>query len=360
MNSLIPVELYYKVYINLCLFVVIFTVLHTLILEKDDFNNIKFINIIGYISLIFLILYIGQRPIHGEFGDTVNYNKSYVAYVHGASIDRANDLGWHLFMKFMAQFVSVHTFFTICSFLYIFPLYKISKKFFDEYWYYCFIMFVVSFSFWTYSVNGVRNGVACSLFLWAISSKENKFLMYTLFLIALSFHKTVSLPIIAYGITYLYNKPKTYFKIWLACIPLSFVIGGVLSIILANLGFGDDRLSSYLTSTQESSGGRFRWDFLFHSSFALASGYYFIVKKEFNDPNYFRLLNTYLICNSFWVLIIKANYSNRFAYLSWFMMAIVVIYPFIKQNFFKDNHAVLGKVIFAYFSFTYLMYYLYY
>ncbi|HMQ45454.1 MAG TPA: EpsG family protein, partial [Mariniflexile sp.] len=69
---------------------------------------------------------------------------------------------------------------------------------------------------------------------------------------------------------------------------------------------------------------------------------------------------TYLICNGFWILVIKANYSNRFAYLSWFMMALVIVYPFLKQTFFKYQYIILGNVILLYFGFTYFMSYIYY
>ena len=180
---------------------------------------------------------------------------------------------------------------------------------------------------------------------------------------ALLFHKTLFLPILAYLATYFYNNPKFYFKGWLMCIPLSLVLGGVWISLFSSLGFADDRLSGYLSSSSEEgtfSATGFRWDFLFHSAFAVFAGWYFVVKRGFSDALYNRLLNTYLICNGFWVLVIRANFSNRFAYLSWFMMAIVIIYPLLKKNFFKNQHALLGNIILAYFSFTYLMFYLYY
>jgi len=358
MNSLIPIDWYYPIYINLCLFLTIFTLVHTFVIEIDSSKNIIFINISGYLLLIFLILYIGLRPIDGIFGDTINYNRGFVDYSNGASIKKVNDLGWHLFMKAAANLMSVHGFFTICSFLYIFPLYKISKTFFEKYWYYAFLMFIVSFSFWTYGVNGVRNGAACSIFLWGICYRNNVLLMSLCFLIATAFHKTLFLPITAFIITYFYNDPKIYLKAWFVCIPISFVLGSFFIFLFTNLGFGDERLTGYLTSTAINTG--FRWDFIFHSGFAVFAGWFFVIKKGFNDTTYNKLLNTYLICNSFWILVIRANFSNRFAYLSWFMMALIIIYPLLKKQFFENQHLMIGKVMLAYFSFTYAMYYVYY
>ena len=169
MNTLIPLEYYYPVYINLCLFLVLFTLLHSAILKMEDSRNVVFLSAFGYVLFVFLVFYMGLRPINIIFGDTVNYNRTFLQYQLGEEITHTKDYGWHLFMKFLSGFLSIHHFFTLCIFLYIFPLYKISKTFFKQYWFYAFLMFVVSFSFWTYGVNGIRNGVACSLFLWGVS-----------------------------------------------------------------------------------------------------------------------------------------------------------------------------------------------
>ncbi len=357
MLSFIPENIYYDLYINFFLLYVLFTLIHTYILKIEDYKNVIFINISGVFLGIFLLIFIGMRPIYGLFGDTLNYNVGFTRYANGAEISKVNDYGWHLFMKLSSSIMTVHGFFTICAFLYIFPLYRVSKAFFKEYWYYAFLMFVVSFSFWTYGVNGVRNGVACSLFLLGLSYRNNILVMILCFLVSLMFHKTLFLPIIAYGITYFYNNPKVFLKIWLICIPLSLVLGGLFISLFASLGFGDERLAGYLTSA---SAGSFRIDFIFYSGFAVFAGWYFIIKKGFHDSLYNQILNTYLICNSFWILVIRANFSNRFAYLSWFMMAIVIIYPLLKRHFFNNHHWMLGKILFVYFLFTYLMYYVYY
>lgn len=360
-NTLVPIDWYYPVYLNLCFFLVLFTLLHTRLLNMNEHKNLVYINFAGYVLLFFLILHLGLRPVSDTFGDTINYYRTFTQYTLGEPIGEVNDYGWHVFMKATASVANIHVFFTICAFIYIFPMYKISKEFFNEYWFYAFFMFVVSFSFWTYGVNGMRNGAACSLFLWGVSFRNNKVFMVICFFIATLFHKTALLPIMAFLATYMYNKPKTYFIIWLVCIPLSLALGSVWISLFASLGFGgDDRLAGYLTSQADDgtfSQTGFRWDFLFHSAFAVFAGWYFVFKRKFEDKMYNQLLNTYLLCNGFWILVINANYSNRFAYLSWFMMAIIIVYPFLKQQFFRNQHFMLGKVMLIYFGFTYFMYY---
>ena len=96
------------------------------------------------------------------------------------------------------------------------------------------------------------------------------------------------------------------------------------------------------------------------SSFPVFTGWYFIFKKNFNDKFYSHIFNIYLVCNAFWILIIRANFSNRFAYLSWFLMSLIIIYPFLKQQFFKKQELVIAKVTLFYYGFTFLMFFVYY
>ncbi|MDG1572733.1 EpsG family protein [Robiginitalea sp. M366] len=364
MFDFISLEAYYPIYINLCLFLVLFSYFHTLVIPASDQRNLIFINTSGYLLLVFLIFYIGQRPISGVyFGDTINYYRAYLNFQHGTYPDKLPDMGWYYLMKFFSKYFGFNTFLTFCSTLYIVPMFFISKKLFQKFWFYAFIMFVVSFSFWTYGVNGVRNGVATSLFLLGVCFRKHILINTLLFLIAISIHKTLLLPCLAYAVTFIFNKPSIYFKGWLIAIPLSLIAGGFWIAFFSGLGFADDRASTYLLEDGlegTSSNIGFRWDFLFHSAFAVFAGWFFVIKKKFKDPFYNRLLNTYLICNAFWILVIQANYSNRFAYLSWFMMAIIIIYPILKGSFFKNQGLIMSNIIAAYFAFTYLMYYIYY
>lgn len=183
--------------------------------------------------------------------------------------------------------------------------------------------------------------------------------MVFFFILGSLFHKTLLLPIIAFALTYVYNNPKTYLKGWLFSIPASLLLGSVFITLFTSLGFGDDRLAEYLTGSIQAD-TRFRWDFLFYSAFPIFAGWYFIVKKQFNDSFYNQIFNTYLVCNAFWVLVIRANFSNRFAYLSWFLMAIIIIYPLLKKQFFNNQQLIIAKVVTAYFAFTFLMFLIYY
>ena len=312
----------------------------------------------GFALVIFVIAYMGLRPISGlYFGDMATYNGYFEEYQNGQSIVATKELFFHYFMKWCSGIMTANFFFLTCAFLYIYPLYLVSKKWFEHYWYYAFLLLVSSFSFWAYGTNGIRNGIAGSLFLLAIS-REKRIWQIALLFIAINFHKTMLLPTLGFIIAQFYNKPKQMILFWLLCIPLSLAAGGFWESLFASLGFEDDRIG-YLTdgnvNDDEFSSTGFRWDFLVYSATAVYAGWYFIIKKGFNDKIYNYLFITYVFANAFWILVIRANFSNRFAYLSWFLMAVVIAYPFLKGNMIKNQSKVFAKVLLLYFLFTFVM-----
>lgn len=364
MIDFIPLINYFDIYIHFCFFLVVANLIHAYVLDINDSQNIVFLRASGVFLMLLIIFYLGLRPISSRyFGDMASYSVYFTKYSFGEPVAVTRDYTFHYFMKFISYFTNVHTFFLLTSIIYIYPMYLVSKKYFGDYSFYAFLMLIVSFSCYTYGTNGIRNGLATSIFLLGICYPNKKVLMGVFFLISVLFHKSLLLPVVAFVLTFFYNDPKTYLKVWLGSIPFSVVLGSVFILIFTSLGFGDDRLAGYLSGQADGGAAAksgFRWDFLFYSSFPVIAGYYFIVKKEFKDYLYNQIFNTYLICNTFWILIIRANFSNRFAYLSWFLMAIIIIYPLLKQRFFENQILVIAKVVTAYFMFTYLMYFIYY
>ena len=326
----------------------------------DDKSNLIFINFFGLINLSLIILHIGLRPISSfYFTDMGTYAQSFRAYASGSQVDKIGDIYFNYFMKWCSSVMSIDAFFFLCALLYVIPLYYATKTLFKQYWFYSFLMLVISLSFWSYGTNGIRNGIATSLFLLAITRK-NKYFLILFIIIAGMCHKSLYIPIIAFLITNYYKNIKNILIFWVICIPLSLALGSFWENFFLKFGFGDEeRLSGYLSGNQDTLDiavkTGFRWDFLLYGFIAVFAGWYFIFKKKFNDPIYNRIYSTFLIVNAFWILVIRANFSNRFAYLSWFMMGIVIIYPFLKNQFFNKQYEIISKIIVAYFIFTFVM-----
>lgn len=347
----IPLELYTPLYH--------YTILMVTLIVFFELNNLGYKKSkIGFLLLGFIILYMGLRPISGRyFGDMGTYATTFQNFQYGDTLSFENDVVFNFFMKFCSQLMSVHFFFLTCAFIYVYPLYLVCKKWFPNYWFYAFLLLVSSFSFWSFGTNGIRNGLATSVFLFGVS-REKRLLQIGFILLAIGVHKSLILPSLGFLVAQFYNKPKVMIAFWTLCIPLSLLAGGFWETFFASLGFEDDRIS-YLTegnvNDDEFSSSGFRWDFLLYSATAVFAGWYFIVKKGFEDKIYFWLFNTYVFANAFWILVIRANFSNRFAYLSWFMMALVIIYPLMKKEMIKNQYKVLARVMLIYFAFTFLM-----
>jgi len=129
------------------------------------------------------------------------------------------------------------------------------------------------------------------------------------------------------------------------------------------LGF-DDRLHHYIandTQAHQFSHTGFRFDFLIYSMMPIILGYYIIYKRGIRDKTYELLLNTYTLSNAFWVMVIRAPFSNRFAYLSWFMYPIVLAYPLFRVNIWGCQQGkILVQIMFAQIFFTWFMDVIYY
>jgi EpsG family len=352
LNTLIPIEFYTQTYYYFVMLLVLVVYAQSGSKVQDGFN------FLGIFSMLLIILYIGLRPISGlYFLDMLTYSQNFERIKDGVDAIESGDLGFDFFVIWCAKVMSVENFFLVCAILYIVPMWVLSKKWFDNQWFYAFLMFVGSFTFWAYGTNGIRNGLATSFFLLALAFIERKVLLLLFLVLSYSFHKSLTIPILAFGIAMYFNDPKKYFYVWLLAIPLSLALGSFWENFFASLGFGDDRIS-YLTDSQDEtvfSGTGFRWDFVLYSATGVFAGYYYIFKKGFTDKVYNSILGTYLISNALWILVIRANFSNRFSYLSWFMLGLIIIYPLLKQQLLENQNKKIGNIIFLYFLFTFVM-----
>jgi hypothetical protein len=357
MIDFIPVEYYTPVYYYFLVIIVLFTFINTQTQILNSSKNKYFIKNIGILLLVLIIPYMGLRSINGRyFGDTYTYGEYFINYQNGADILPGTDYLFSLFTKLSSQVMTVHGYFLACALLYIIPLYIACKTWFKNYWGYAFLFLIVSFSFWSAGTNGVRSAIASSFILLAFSRKNLSTKIFW-FVLAVGFHKSMLLLVGGYFLTVVVKNPKWYFYGWLLCIPLSLSAPGFWESLFAGL-IEDDR-ASYLTAgnvgDDEFSSTGFRWDFLLYGASAVYAAYYFIYKRKFIDENYFRLVNIYLTVNAFWILVIRANFSNRFAYLSWFMMGIIIIYPLASKVVVQDQNKKIGYILLAYFGFTFLM-----
>lgn len=342
--------------------------------KRDSVELLKGRNTNWPLLFLFGILFVwivGNRPILAYFGDTYFYNHQYMLMSNGLQgIPETQEGDWifNTFMYWCSQSLDNHAFFTIVEAGYIFfALWGITRIFGNNTWG-AFLFFIGAFSFFSYGTNGIRNGLACSVVILAFSflmadKPWEKIVGLLWCWLAIGIHKSALLPCAAMIFSLFVKNPKFSVGLWIFSVALFLVAGNAIGEMFASLGF-DDRMANYMNDAEEyakheKSG--FRPDFLIYSAMPIWLGYEVLIKRKIVSKYFPVLFNTYIYANSFWVMVMGVSYSNRFAYLSWFMYPIVLAYPCLKLNVWGERQGkVAGSIMLAHVGFTLFMAFIYY
>jgi len=322
--------------------------------------------VLGMMVATVTIVMIGMRPVDIAYGDTVNYAAGFqrmASNIEKTRLHLGKEWLYDFITYYCAKYANLHIYFTIFAIMYVVPLWLALRRIFSEYNFVPLIVVFSMFTFWAYGVNGMRNGVGASLFIFAMTYTENIPMMVMIALLGAGVHNTIYLMIAGALIAWFWNDSRVYIVAWFACILISLVLGNSIQAWMA--GFADsvaddNKLTVYLEDDhlvdyQKLGVSRsFRWDFLAYSGIGVAIGSYFSIFRKFKDQYYQWIFNIYLICNSFWVLIIRAPYSNRFAQISWFILPIVLIYPFMRERFWVNQEKMLTVGILIFYAFGFI------
>lgn len=326
-------------------------------------NSTPSINLsVGWIVAFLMALFIGYRPLHNVFVDMMNYKEVYEAYLYNDfkfELWRENILFDNLFLYLCANAFDITVFFFLIAVIYFVGTYIAMIKLFKNDALYAYLAFLAAFSTFSYATNGIKAGVAATLFILAIAYNRNILLSIIFLLASLGFHHSMVLPIGAYVCCYFYRNSKAYLIFWI----FSLIIAALHISYFQNLlgGMADERGSEYLTELSDWGGTTgFRLDFILYSAVPIAVGYYALIIKKLQSKEYKLIYNIYVFTNAVWMLCMYANFTNRIAYLSWFLYPIVLVYPFFKEEFIPKQYVVLNKVVAFQLIFSLAMNFIYY
>ena len=319
----------------------------------------------GMVVLVIVVVYMGLRPISGWlFGDMGVYAAGFRRLAEANEPLRWSFEGEWVFAnmtRLLAKLTDEHGYFLCCAAVYVGSLWLATVRMFRSYYYIPFLVVIFMFTFWNYGTNGIRNGMGASLFILAMTYVENPPVAVVLCLLAVGIHQSVWLMVGAAVAAYFMKNSYYYLAGWLLCVVISYFVGDTIQAYIAGISIFSDngRFTDYLTVSNIDTNEvimeiGFRWDFLLYSAMAVATGWYFIFRENFNDEYYHWIYNTFLATNAVWVLVIRASYSNRLAQISWFIMPIVLIYPFMKKRFWKNQENLLGYALIAFYAFTFV------
>ena len=244
--------------------------------------------------------------------------------------------------------------FIFTALFYCLSYYKVATKFFHKYTNGYFILMVIGcLGFTAYGNNTIRAGLAIAVLLWAFSIK-NTIIQLVLCYLAINIHKSVGVPIGAYlFVTYFPNK-FNYEKLWIYCLILS-ALHVDLTSFYETIGLLDNRINSYVGGSSAIYNTGFRIDFLIYSIIPLLIGFYESRHSMKDDVLYNNVYKTYLIVNAFWLLVIRASYTDRFAYLSWFMIPFLSLYPFINNANFRKYPLIILLILLSFVGLDYFL-----
>lgn len=319
---------------------------------------------------LLLSLFIGLRPIDGlYFVDMANYASEYNAF-KGASFvfswSTDNLIFDNLFFFLSSKSVSIEVLFVFMAVIYfccmafacskLFPLDKMAA----------YLVYLGAFSTFSYGTNGIKAGAAASLFIVALAFYRNRKWLWMVFFLFLSwgFHHSMIMPVTAFVICLFIKNPKVYLLLWMGC----FVVAALHITYFQNLfvyigGDWDDKIINYLGKEggylRKDILGGFRIDFILYSFIPILVGCISLFKKKIQSRQYVFLFDLYALTNAIWMLCMYASYTNRIAYLSWLMYPIVLVYPFLKEDFGRNKYKVFKFVAYGHLLFTLFMMYLY-
>lgn len=316
------------------------------------------------IMFIISVLFIGLRDPYDNdiyFGDTIRYT---YFYENLNEIETYKDYGYHAYMYFFKNILTfdIVAYYLSTSFIYVYLQYRSLKNLNISSVLYPFVILCTTMSFWNYGINGIRAGLASAFFLYGLTTSKRYARILT-FLVSFLIHKSFILPIAALYIVNFCGSVKIYLRFWILTVFISILMGNViLDFVSQHLSFlvsdSDDRVNNYITSSVTPEGGRFRLDFVIYSLVPILLATYFIYIKKFNNLIYSTIFKTYLLTNGIWILLIYANFTNRFAYLSWILIPILIIYPLIFQKgLVKNRYLFIWCVIIINICFTLLMFF---
>ena len=320
--------------------------------------------VISLILGVSVILFIGLRPISGVFVDMGNYHE-YFLFLENEKVEYSFTTRSFLFSNLFALFRINNWpetyFYLVIAFIYYGCMLWACYKLFPNNTLLAFLVYLAAFSTFSYGTNGIKAGAAASIFLLAIAYRKNTWLSILFIFLSYGFHHSMQVVIAAFIAVSLVKEPKYYFRFWVVCLILA-----ALHVTWFQEFFGsitDEGGAGYLiinkTSERQYLTG-FRLDFIIYSCVPIVVHKLLQIKYEIKSETYDFIINLYTFTNAIWLLCMYASFTNRIAYLSWFMLPIALIYPFLNLKGIEHNDRYLNLIVIGHLAFTLFMTFVYY
>lgn len=290
-----------------------------------------FITMVASVLIVFVI---GNRDYQVGV-DTMTYKYIYdYIFTPMNNFKPSTDILWDFINFIFSRFTNDITYlflFTALGYI-ILPLIGL-HKIFKENIIYLLLFFLISPNFFLFGANGIRNGLAASVFLFSFRYYKTRKQWFWIGIASL-LHLSLAIPAIFYFISFYIKKINLIFLIWL--LLLIFAISGV--DFLSFLPIKIDRLGAYTDVNTDFVAQKvlnMPISFIVYGIFPILIIAYYIIYKKIYDEFYMRISATYILANYIYIIAFQATFTVRFAYLSEFLMPLVILYPIFKFSNIK-------------------------
>ncbi|MCH5181464.1 MAG: EpsG family protein [Prevotellaceae bacterium] len=306
--------------------------------EQTEFKESRNTVNTAFIFALVLSFLLGMLPIPwGSGGDREWYAEGFLR-MQTATLDEvweSEEFGFSFINWFLGKYLTEEQYFIAIALIYVGNYFIAVRKLVQGDIYWLMLGIVLSLGFVSYNLNTMRAGLAISFLMLALSTYPSFWRMGIFMLIAYSIHHSMIIPSLMIAVSYFCNRTKYFYYLWILSVPVSFFAGNFFNEYFSD--FSEDSRTKYLTTSDTYYNIGFRIDLVVFSVVPLLVGAYYIFKRGISDRFYHMIYNSYVLTNIFWILVIRSNFSDRFAYLSWFMIPLVLIYPLLKHD--MDLHA---------------------
>lgn len=267
--------------------------------------------------------------------DTKTYKYLYEhVFLPMSNFEFRKDILWDSINFLFTRVTNESTYlFVFVAFGYIMlPIFGV-QKYLKENVVYFLLLFLISPNFFLYGANGIRNGLAASLFLFSFRYFRN-YRQLIIIVISILVHASMIVPSIFLLLSKYIKNIKAIYFIWFIMLVFSAIGFDFLRMI----PIGVDRLGTYIEGTSELETNKILnipVNFLVYSISPIIISWYYIVIKRTYDELFYSISLTYLLSSCVYIAAFHANFAVRFAYLSEFLMPFVIIYPLFKFKTIK-------------------------
>ncbi len=314
--------------------------------RKGSISNRSNTALGAFALFVLTLVLLGFFPIEWGYGtDRDKYANGFLQFKNDlAQVDfEQREAGFQFIQYLLSRVMNVTQFMFCISLIYLANYLIAIRRLVKTQSYWLYVAVVLSMGFTSYNLNTMRAGLAISFLVLGLSMYKSYVRMVICVLIAVSIHTSTIIPGGIILLCRYYNNTRLFYKLWILSIPLSLIAGTYFNVLFQ--GMGDDERTDYLTAVDDHYNIGFRLDFILYSLVPMLVGYCFIFKKGVSDRFYTMIYNVYLLTNMFWILVIRANYSDRFAYLSWFLIPFILVYPLLTQKMNLSYGKWLGLIL---------------